>query len=81
MGPAAHVLARAYPLWLAQYRSVTSPWAPSSEADMPRGYPWKVLQYSGDHGFRVPGIPVDCDRNLFKGSEEDLRDWFGLPPG
>lgn len=68
------------PVWIAQYRSVTQAWAPASEADMPKAYPWKVLQYSGDHGFRVPGIPVDCDRNLFRGSEEDLRDWFGLPP-
>lgn len=79
MGPAAHVLARAYPLWLAQYRSVTSPWAPSSEADMPRGYPWTMWQYSGDKGHRVPGIPVDCDRNLFRGDEATLRDFFGLP--
>ena len=73
------LLAR-YPLWLAQYRSVTSPWAPASEADMPKAYPWKVLQYSGDHGFRVPGIPVDCDRNLFRGDEASLRDFFGLAP-
>ena len=73
-------LLAAAPLWLAQYRSVTAPWAPTGEADMPTAYPWKVLQYSGDHGFRVPGIPVDCDRNLFRGDEASLRDFFGLPP-
>lgn len=72
-------LLAAAPLWLAQYRSVTAPWAPASEADMPKAYPWKVLQYSGDHGYRVPGIPVDCDRNLFRGDEASLRDFFGLP--
>lgn len=78
MGPAAHVLARAYPLWLAQYRSVTAPWAPASEADMPRAYPWALWQYSGDKGHRVPGIAGDCDRNLFRGNEAELRDFFGL---
>ena len=79
-GPKLDALLTRYPLWLAQYRSVTSAWAPASEADMPKAYPWKVLQYSGDHGFRVPGIPVDCDRNLFRGDEASLRDFFGLAP-
>lgn len=67
------------PLWLAQYRSVTSPWAPSSEADMPKAYPWDVWQYSGNGGYRVPGIVGDCDRNLFRGDEAALQKWFGLP--
>lgn len=69
-----------YPLWLAQYRSVTAPWAPASEADMPRAYPWAMWQYSGDKGHRVPGIVGDCDRNLFRGDESALRAFFGLPP-
>ena len=72
-------LLAAAPLWLAQYRSVTAPWAPTGEADMPKAYPWAAWQYSGDHGHRVPGIPQDCDRNLFRGDESALRAWFGLP--
>ena len=72
-------LLAAAPLWLAQYRSVTTSWAPAGEADMPKAYPWEVLQYSGDHGYRVPGIVGDCDRNLFRGDEASLRGFFGLP--
>lgn len=68
------------PLWLAQYASTGRAWAPTSEADVPRGYNWQLWQYSGDKGYRVPGIDGDCDRNLFRGSEAELRDWFGLPP-
>lgn len=78
MGPAAHVLARAYPLWLAQYRSVKEAWAPASEADMPKAYSWAAWQYSGNGGYPVPGIAGDCDRNLFRGDEASLRDFFGL---
>ena len=73
-------LLAAAPLWLAQYRSVTAPWAPASEADMPKAYPWAAWQYSGDKGHRVPGIVGDCDRNLFRGDEATLRAFFGLPP-
>lgn len=64
------------PVWIAQYRSTTRAWAPSSEADMPPGE-WTAWQYSGDGGYRVNGIPQDCDRNLLR--TEDLRAWFGLP--
>lgn len=68
------------PLWLAQYRSTTSAWAPTSEADMPRvPWRWDLLQYSGDGGYPVPGIPGATDRNLFRGDESALRAWFGLP--
>ena len=73
-------LLAAAPLWLAQYRSVTQAWAPAGEADMPKSYPWAMWQYSGDKGYRVPGIPGDCDRNLFRGDEATLRAFFGLPP-
>lgn len=71
------------PVWVAQYRSVTQAWAPSQiDADSffsarPAVTIW---QYSGDKGYRVPGIPVDCDRNLFRGSLDELRAFFGLPP-
>lgn len=67
------------PLWLAQYRSTTQAWAPSSEADMPRGYDWQLWQYSGDGGHEVDGIRGPTDRNLFRGDEAALRAWFGLP--
>ena len=73
-------LLAAAPLWLAKYRSVTSAWAPASEADMPKGYDWQLWQYSGDGGHPVPGIPGATDRNLFRGDEAALRAWFGLPP-
>jgi lysozyme len=73
-------LLAAAPLWLAQYRSITSAWAPASEADMPKGYDWQLWQYSGDGGHPVPGIPGATDRNLFRGDESALRAWFGLPP-
>jgi GH25 family lysozyme M1 (1,4-beta-N-acetylmuramidase) len=74
-----------YPLWIAQYRSTSEPWAPQLvDAAKPRTVaPWdacRVWQYSGDKGYRVPGIAQDCDRNLFRGDSAALRDWFGLPP-
>jgi GH25 family lysozyme M1 (1,4-beta-N-acetylmuramidase) len=66
------------PLWLAQYRSVTTAWAPRSEFDMPKAFHWDMWQYSGNGGYRVPGIVGDCDRNLFRGDEVALQRWFGL---
>ncbi len=45
---------------------------------MPKAYPWDVWQYSGNGGYRVPGIVGDCDRNLFRGDEAALQKWFGL---
>lgn len=68
------------PLWIAQYRSVTEAWVPP-----PNGKPivpkpwldWAIWQYSGNGGFRVPGIVGDCDRNLFKGDYAALRRFFG----
>ncbi len=75
----------AVPLWLAQYRSLTQPWAPSTSADLawaraPAPWDsWTMWQYSGNGGYRVPGIPMDCDRNLFRGDITDLRNLFGYP--
>jgi len=67
------------PLWLPAYRSVTTAWAPSSAADWPKGFaPWgdgpTMWQYSGNGGYRVPGVPGDCDRSLFRG---DVAAFFG----
>jgi GH25 family lysozyme M1 (1,4-beta-N-acetylmuramidase) len=79
---ASSLLARC-PLWIAQYRSTTAAWAPGS-TDRPNvPAPWKawtLWQYSGNGGYRVPGIVGDCDRNLFRGDEADLRSFFGYPP-
>lgn len=69
------------PLWIARYRSVTKAWAPGP-LDRPFVMmPWKdwtLWQYSGNGGFRVPGVPGDCDRNLFNGDEAAFRRFCGL---
>ena len=78
-----HLTGLDVPVWVAQYRSVTQAWAPSqAEADAffaarEGVYLW---QYSGDKGYRVPGVVGDCDRNLYHGDEASLREWFGLAP-
>lgn len=70
-------------LHMAQYRSFTVPWAPTSSADMLRDvrpFPaWKVWQYSGNGGYPVDGILGDCDRNLIVGDEAEVRAWMGFP--
>lgn len=65
------------PKWVAQYRSVTAPWAPTLEqvAAKLQG-DVEIWQYSGNGGYRVPGIPVDCDRNVLRTDNVDA--WFGL---
>lgn len=69
------------PLWMAEYGG-RQPWTP------PPGYaphaplPWHAAtlhQYSGDDGYRVPGVFGACDRDLFLGDESALRQWLGLP--
>ena len=73
----------AKPLHLAEYRSLTTSWAPTAASDLRRRTgPWKdwtLLQYSGNAGYQVPGIVGDCDRNLFRGTYADLLAFFGLP--
>lgn len=39
---------------------------------------WKLWQYSGNNGLRVPGVPGDCDRQLFNGSQGDWAEFLGL---
>jgi|CXWL01.1.fsa_nt_gi lysozyme len=67
------------PVWLAQYRSTSAPWAPVAVQQpvvpMPWGN-WTMWQYSGNGGYRVPGVAVDCDRNLFRGDEDAFRAFF-----
>jgi GH25 family lysozyme M1 (1,4-beta-N-acetylmuramidase) len=69
------------PCWIAHYGSVTVPMvpAPGYRPKVPPGMRLVALQYSGNGGFRVPGIPVDCDRNLFFGDLADFRRELGLP--
>ena len=68
------------PKWIAQYRSVTAPWAPTAEqVAVKLTGEVELWQYSGNSGYRVDGIPVDVDRNVFRGDESALRAWFGLP--
>lgn len=72
------------PLWMASYKSTTTPWAPTATLQPPTFLPWTdwlAWQYSGNGGYRVPGVPGDCDRNLFNGDIAALRRAFGLPDG
>ncbi len=43
--------------------------------------PWQrptLLQYSGNGGMLVPGVKVDCDRDLFLGSEAEFEQFCGI---
>lgn len=79
-------LADAYarlPLWIAHYMSTTTPWVPPPGFQPYTPKPWSrwtLHQYSGNGGFRVPGVPGDCDRSLFNGDLDALRKHLGLPP-
>jgi lysozyme len=71
------------PLWIAQYKSTTTPWAPAAiqQPIVPMPWTqWAMWQYSGDGGYRVPGVGVACDRNLFRGSEREFAAFFGVSP-
>lgn len=72
-----HFPSMGVPMWVAQYRSVTAPWAPTAEQVASKLVgDVAIWQYSGNAGFRVDGIPVDCDRNVLR--TDDARAWFGL---
>ncbi len=61
-----------YPLTLAAYPSITK---------IPK--PWDrvtIHQYVGNGG-KVPGVPVDCDRDRFLGTEEEFQAFLGNTPG
>lgn len=73
----SHFPGMGVPLWVAQYRSTTSAWAPTAEQVRAKLIgDVAAWQYSGNAGYRVPGIPVDCDRNVLR--TDDVRAWFGL---
>lgn len=72
-------------LHIARYVSLSRPWAPSTSEHLrlPKTGPWptwKAWQYSGNAGYQVPGIIGDCDRNLIRGTSEEVRAWMGYPP-
>lgn len=72
------------PLWQA-YFGGAQPWVPAWGSSPPVPKPWDrvtLWQYSGgDPGYRVPGVLTGCDRDLFLGTEEELRTkLLGLPP-
>lgn len=71
------------PLWVAQY-----PIDPKRSPEAARAYmpppgampkapaPWgraDIWQFSGNHGKRVPGVSVDCDRNVWLGTRRDFE--------
>jgi lysozyme len=77
------------PLWIAQYTidyrkdpARARTYEPSSTAKPRVPKPWKswdLWQYSGNGGKPVPGVRVDCDRNVFNGTREEFYTRFVLP--
>lgn len=71
-------------LWMAHYFR-TGAWYPSpNEAPHvpPPWRSWVFWQFSGNGGLKVPGVPGDCDRNVFNGDEAALRSFAAayVPP-
>ena len=65
----------------AASKSSACAWAPTAEQVAAKLVgEVELWQFSGNAGYRVPGIPVDVDRNVWRGDEAALRAWFGLPP-
>jgi lysozyme len=67
------------PLWMASYASTTRPWAPPPGVGPkipPPWTTWTLHQYSGNGGYRVPGVAGDCDRNLFNGDNDAFDAFF-----
>jgi lysozyme len=67
------------PLWMAHYvvdpdngrvYNLKSPIVPAAWDS------WLVWQTSGNKGPRIPGIPMDIDRDVFWGTEAEFRDVF-----
>lgn len=71
------------PIWFAQYPvdpakspAAARAYEPGANASPRLAAPWTTWdawQYSGNGGKRVPGVKVDCDRNVFRGSLDDFR--------
>lgn len=59
-------------------------WLPSADRaplhQTPAGLSGPVLwQYSGNNGYKVPGIKPDCDRQVFMGTEAEFQVFLGRP--
>lgn len=74
-----------YPLWIAggKFYQTSNGELPNLAVDRPPAVPawgsaWKVWQFDGNGGKRLPN-GVDADFNVFNGSAEDLREFAGLP--
>lgn len=76
-----------YPLCLASYKSDSKgklvPWLPKETdqpfVEVPQPWAkWTLWQYSGNNGAPVPGVPGDCDRQVFYGSQGDWAEFRGL---
>lgn len=74
------------PLWFAKFPF--QPYAPRASEWPSAPTPWDAVtlwQYGGDdttkgaHGYRVPGVFGNVDRDLFRGTEDDFRLFLGLP--
>lgn len=73
---------RNMPLWVAQYPIdyTKSPIAAREYVVPENGKPrvprpwdrWSCWQYSGNGGKRVPGVSVDCDRNVYNGTLDEF---------
>lgn len=76
------------PLHIASYKSDAAgklvPWEPQNgdRPLIPNGTwkDWTLWQYSGNRGMKVPGIPMDCDRDLFNGDYDAWTRFLGQPP-
>ena len=60
-----------YPLWIAQY-GVKQPHPPKPWTD------WSIWQHIGNGG-KVPGVPGDCDRDVFNGELDKFQEWCAEP--
>ncbi len=69
------------PLWIAAYWQ-PAPWDPVEGRDSPSvpapWSTWTMWQSGGDHGVRVPGVPVAIDTNVFNGDEAALLRLMGV---
>ncbi len=72
LGPLpAHLRAKNWPLWIAQYTQAAEP-------TLPNGWTtWTFWQYTSQG--RIPGYTSNIDRDRFNGTLEDLFRFAGMP--
>lgn len=68
------------PLWISAYTHGND-WTPGPDDQPPKMLPWgnkwAIWQFSG--GASYPGFPTLVDRDVFNGTEDDLRELCCLP--